>query len=52
LSVVWGVMVFDEWPDTVAYVGMALILGAGLFTIWREGKVTPVPAVPNPRLRR
>jgi len=52
LSVVWGVMVFDEWPDTVAYVGMALILGAGLFTIWREGKVTPDPAVPNPRLRR
>ncbi len=52
LSVLWGMIVFDEWPDAVAYFGMALILGAGLFTVWREGKLGAEPDVPNPRVRR
>lgn len=52
LSVIWGVIVFDEWPDAVAFVGMAFILGAGLFTVWREAKVGAEPPVANPRVRR
>lgn len=52
LSVLWGMIVFDEWPDAVAFFGMALILGAGLFTVWREGKLGAEPPVPNPRVRR
>ena len=36
MSVVWGMVVFDEFPDAWDYFGMALILGAGLFMIWRD----------------
>lgn len=52
LSVVWGVIVFAEWPDIIAFLGMGLILGAGLFTVWREAKVGVEPPVSNPRVRR
>jgi drug/metabolite transporter (DMT)-like permease len=42
MSVVLGMLVFAEFPDAWDYLGMALILGAGLFTIWREARVKPV----------
>jgi len=42
MSVVWGMLVFDEFPGGWDYVGMALILGAGLFTVWREAQTKPV----------
>ena len=38
MSVVLGMVVFDEFPGALDYFGMALILGAGLFTIWREAQ--------------
>ncbi len=38
MSVVAGMLVFDEFPDGWDYVGMALILGAGLFMIWRDSQ--------------
>lgn len=36
LAIFWGVTVFGEWPDRVALAGMALIVGAGLYAMWRE----------------
>ncbi|PJI86403.1 EamA-like transporter family protein [Yoonia maricola] len=42
MSVVWGMVVFDEFPGGWDYFGMALILGAGLFTVWREAQTKPV----------
>ncbi len=36
LSVLWGVVVFDEWPDAWALTGIALILVSGMVLIWRE----------------
>ncbi len=36
LAVFWGLTIFDEWPDLVAWVGIALILTSGLVLIWRE----------------
>ncbi|MCK0095969.1 DMT family transporter [Yoonia sp. F2084L] len=42
MSVVWGMLVFDEFPGGWDYFGMALILGAGLFTVWREAQTKPV----------
>ena len=42
MSVVLGMLIFAEFPDAWDYLGMALILGAGLFTIWREARVKPV----------
>ncbi len=35
-AIFWGVVVFDEWPDAIAWVGITLIIGAGLFVFWRE----------------
>lgn len=35
-SLLWGYLFFDEWPDAVALLGMGLILGGGLYLIWRE----------------
>ncbi|MEO0917995.1 MAG: DMT family transporter, partial [Pseudomonadota bacterium] len=36
VSVLWGIAVFDEWPDVWALVGIALILASGMVLIWRE----------------
>ncbi len=38
MSVIWGIIVFAEYPSTWDYVGMVLILGAGLFAIWRDAQ--------------
>lgn len=36
LAVVWGILVFQEWPDLPVWIGSALIIGAGLVSVWRE----------------
>ncbi len=36
MAILWGVLVFGTWPDRVAWAGIALICGAGLYTLWRE----------------
>jgi drug/metabolite transporter (DMT)-like permease len=36
MAIFWGVVVFGTWPDHTAWIGMALICGAGLYTLWRE----------------
>lgn len=36
LAIFWGVVVFNRWPDSTAWLGIALICGAGLYTLWRE----------------
>ncbi len=36
LAVFWGVLVFGEWPDTIAWFGIALIIGGGLYMLLRE----------------
>ncbi len=36
ISVVAGIIIFGEYPDGIAVVGIALILGAGLYMVWRE----------------
>ena len=39
MAVTWGVLIFGEWPDRVAWTGIALITGAGLYTLWRETRL-------------
>jgi len=51
LALFWGWAVFGEIPDAVALAGIALILGAGLFTVWREARAARGSA-PVPRARR
>lgn len=36
LAILLGVLLFDEYPDAQTLIGAALIIGAGLFTLWRE----------------
>ena len=36
LAIFWGVVVFGQWPDMISWVGVSLIVGAGLFMLWRE----------------
>lgn len=36
MAIFWGVLVFGTWPDATAWAGIALICGAGLYTLWRE----------------
>ncbi|MEM8538282.1 MAG: DMT family transporter [Pseudomonadota bacterium] len=38
IAVVWGMVFFDEFPGLWDYVGMVLILGAGLFAVWRDAR--------------
>ncbi|PWE31822.1 EamA family transporter [Pararhodobacter marinus] len=40
MAIVWGVAVFGEWPDLVSWIGITLILGAGIYLIWRETRNT------------
>ena len=36
LGVIWGILIFNEWPDKMALVGIVLILAGGLYTLYRE----------------
>lgn len=38
MALVWGLVVFGEWPGLTELIGMTLILGAGLFLVWREAQ--------------
>ncbi len=42
LAVLWGVLVFGTWPDHVAWAGIALISGAGLYALRREARAERV----------
>jgi S-adenosylmethionine uptake transporter len=35
-SVIAGVIVFGEWPRPAAWIGIALIVGSGIYTLRRE----------------
>ena len=35
-SIFWSITVFGDWPDTVSWLGIVLIAGAGLFIAYRE----------------
>ncbi|MCC5969977.1 MAG: DMT family transporter [Pararhodobacter sp.] len=36
MAIIWGVFVFGDWPDTWAWAGIVLIIGSGIYMIWRE----------------
>lgn len=38
IAIAAGYLIFGEVPDGVTFVGIALILGSGLFIIWREAQ--------------
>lgn len=46
MAILWGFLVFGDWPDGLAWVGIALILTGGLTMLWREARAKP--ADPSP----
>lgn len=48
MAILAGVLIFGDWPDRTAWVGITLICGAGLYTLWREMRLRRAvdPAVP------
>ena len=38
-AMIVGVLVFSEEPDTLMILGSTIIVGSGLFTVWRERKL-------------
>lgn len=36
MAIMWGITVFGTFPDRTAWIGIALILGSGLYLVWRE----------------
>ncbi len=49
LAVLWGYLVFAELPDFLTWVGIGLIVGSGLFTVWREQRVGDHASTPKTR---
>jgi drug/metabolite transporter (DMT)-like permease len=45
-AVVLGFLVFSELPDMWVAVGSAVIVGSGLFILWREKVVKGEPPAP------
>lgn len=39
MAVLWGALVFGTLPDAVGWTGIALIMGAGLYVLWRETRL-------------
>ena len=52
LAIMWGVTVFGTWPDATAWIGIALILGSGLYLVWRESAKGRGPTRRAPHYRR
>jgi len=44
-ALIWGVLYgwifWSDWPDTTGWAGITIIVGAGLFVIWRERMEKP-----------
>lgn len=36
LAVIWGLLLWGDWPDPIAFLGIALIVGGGLLVFYRE----------------
>jgi len=39
-AVILSAVIFNEVPDALTWVGIAIITGSGLFILWRENKAT------------
>jgi len=51
LALFWGAVIFDETPDLVSWIGIALILSSGLYVFWREVVLERRVAIAHPMPR-
>ena len=40
MSIMWGWVIFADWPGLPVWFGSAIIIAAGLYVTWREHKLT------------
>ena len=40
MSILWGWVIFSDWPGLPVWFGSAIIIAAGLYVIWREHKIS------------
>ena len=52
IAIFWGVVIFGDWPDKTTLAGIALLLGSGLYIIWRETILKDAETLGTPRYRR
>ena len=43
-SIASSVLVFDHWPDALTFLGIAIVVGAGLYTFYREQRLRRIRA--------
>lgn len=49
MALTLGVVVFDEWPNTMTMIGASIVVATGLFTLYRETKLrVRQSTVPDP----
>ncbi|NCV17463.1 MAG: DMT family transporter [Rhodobacterales bacterium] len=50
VSVVWGILIWGDYPSSTAWVGMSLIISSGIYVIYREriNQVETTSSVPMP----
>ncbi|MGB7286545.1 MAG: DMT family transporter [Salaquimonas sp.] len=52
LAIIWGITIFNEIPDAIAWSGIALIFTSGLLVFWRESVLKKRIAQGTAQLRR
>jgi len=53
LSIFWSIVIFEEWPDFISWIGILFIAGAGLYVAYKEnneGRKNDI-YIPMPRNR-
>jgi len=45
-ATIFGWLVFDHLPDALKWLGIAIIIGSGLYIIWRERRIDKTASVP------
>ena len=48
MAVMWGIIMWNDWPDLASWIGIGMILASGIFMIYRENyrQKTVVSAIP------
>lgn len=52
MAIVWGYLIFDEFPDAASWLGMILIIASGLYMVPRDIELRPNLTGNRPKLRR
>ena len=51
LAMIFGIVIFNEWPNNITLIGSSLILTSGLYTLYRETRHLHKPQMARPHPR-